>query len=268
MNDLSKILSGLREKKEERIAKVESIDLDRLLEFYNSAVDFFQNEHRVDKRKDGLWRIRKKFNVTPQAISEFVFAIKEESLSKSKSVYYLDNINFISPLISSLIQHSYEQGHNDFVLPLNEKLEKLCQGIHGTKKNPIRVTIQGDIEGGCGYSAKYTEIRLMGNASDTLGDYSEFCKFTVFGNVGNECGSNSKHSSYALEGDVEKKCGYSSSGCSYDISGDWGPEGGLFSDSCTFKAASLKVLSEIYHNDNTRPELWLKTPEGLEKYSP
>ncbi|MFH1638032.1 MAG: hypothetical protein ABIB71_06410 [Candidatus Woesearchaeota archaeon] len=93
-------------------------------------------------------------------------------------------------LISKLIRNSYNSGYNDFYFNTRslERIEHLGKSIQGKPKEPIKVTIDGDVGSWCGDSSRYSIFEIKGNA--------EFC-----------CGGGSYFSTYIIGGEIEGQCG-------------------------------------------------------------
>ena len=171
--------------KEPAVARRE--EFETLLLKYELALEL-----DISPREKYLREMKKTVGVlTPEEIDLFLqTTVRYENHEK-----YCSSTGYF---ISRLIQDSYDAGHNDFTL--NTKglrgLDKLCTELKGKKKNPLKVTINGNAGNCCGEDSKRSLFYIEGNAGDDCGRVSKKSVFCVSGDVGSKCGSWSKKSTF------------------------------------------------------------------------
>ena len=135
---------------------------------------------------------KQKYVLTPEEINQFLpLTIPHEN--------YIPKNHFDPPyprktgyFVSTLIRNSYTAGHNDFILNVSllQPLDCLLNRMEGTSKNPVRVTIignvgeclargrgtylhchiQGDIGRGAGRRLRNSALIVDGDGGEQLGD--------------------------------------------------------------------------------------------------
>jgi len=114
--------------------------------------------------------------------------IKE--MPKEETEYAITGI-----FLSCLIQNSYDNGNNDFILNTRDvQMTILGYKLKGKRKNKMKITIQG-------------------NAGLCFGEESKYCHFNIHGNAERKCGNGSENSTYSIEGSISKFCGDYSKNC-------------------------------------------------------
>jgi len=120
--------------------------------------------------------------------------------------------------LSWLIQNSYDNGENNFVLETGETTPNyLCVRLKGQKNNPIRIHIEGsagyylgleteyaefivlnDVRSNTGEKSKHSKYIILGDADTGLGDSSEHCRFYVHGKTLSGFASDAQNSTFIL----------------------------------------------------------------------
>ncbi len=150
-----------------------------------------------------------KIDITPQAIFEFVSRLEQQS--KEKDFPYKT-----SSFISALVQHSYDAGHNNFELYLeNLNVCYLCSDLVGRTQNPIRLKLINGSGSDWFQKAKNLDVQIIGDADGLalIGTY--LCNFEVSGSVGEYGARGSLCSNFRLLGDVSKNFGLESTACNF-----------------------------------------------------
>lgn len=146
---------------------------------------------------------------------------------------------------STLIQNSYDHGHNDFVLATGTQLENLLESVTATYKNPLRIVIDGSV--GWNFAA-----------------FSKYLQCTVTGNVGWNCAMSAQNSAFTFQRSVGGSCGGSlmiskvpARGCTFDIYGKiTQPEDATAAEDCIFQ----------FHDRNAAEEAWWMKPKNRVVY--
>jgi len=101
-------------------------------------------------------------------------------------------------VLSSLIQNSYNKGYNHFMLtnPDHPNLPFMGAYIIGQEKNPLYLTLQGDVGVRCGERARYCVLNFNG-------DVDRFCGFLA------------TDSTFIFKGEAGKKSGTSTNRCTF-----------------------------------------------------
>ncbi|MBI4095773.1 MAG: hypothetical protein HY438_02840 [DPANN group archaeon] len=157
-------------------------------------------------------RIRK-INLKPSVIEEFMNRLQMPDSRGAGD--RKRNINRTYFLISSLIQFSYDTGHNGFQITVShlEKPYELGHNFISNPDNPLRIEVFGDIGNLCFRNTKCVDVIIRGDVGRLFGEDSYGSSFTVHGTMGEQCGISStcctfKHASKktldAIEEEVDK----------------------------------------------------------------
>jgi len=97
--------------------------------------------------------------------------------------------------ITHLIQESYTAGNNNFTLNTKDTtIYALAHNLTGTKKQPIKLTINGNTGNDCGTGMKQSQLTINGNTRDNCGWFMKQSQVTINGDTGNWCGEYSTDS--------------------------------------------------------------------------
>ena len=152
------LLDELEEEIEEEknLAVKKDMNLDKLLQRFGVWLD--DNPMRIDAPVKALWL--EDYVLSNRVIEEFTLNLPQYKEHKGFS-----NAGFI---ISEMIQRSYNNDFNNFILHntscaesgLDQDRITQCAAymIHGTKENPIKVTIKGDSGMWVGCKSKYLDL--------------------------------------------------------------------------------------------------------------
>ena len=193
----------LADKKDESLSSMVrniSEEYKKFLEFHDDEFGITNNQYEQIVRK------KIDFHITPKAIDVFL-----------QEGYKYDDKNPIQIFTSMLFQNAYNQGHNDFNVPVLRDEEEIIiywaySYLHGTDVNPINITIKGDLtlmycwgmrsanvrftENTDEYSAshcKNSKIIFEADAGKFSANCSDNCDVYFYGNVGIGSGWNSKN---------------------------------------------------------------------------
>ena len=196
-------LNGSVEEEKELVSKKDEA-LKDIINNIEEEYELFQNYHFGEYME--AVKIKLDFSITPEAIISFI------QKHKGTSHYTYD----FFPFGAMLIQNSYNQGHNDFVLPaLNNESDLIGFSSHshlyGQEKNPIKLIINGELAKNYFTELKYAQIKFTGKAdkfcawscSDSkiefkdyagleAATYSKNCDVYFYEDVGDDCGLGSK----------------------------------------------------------------------------
>ncbi len=138
--------------------------------------------------------------LTPEEIDKFLqlTALHEDDERHQEATCYF---------LSRLIQNSYEAGHNGFTLNSRTLTKRLGCGIaflKGKMRNPIKITINGDVEA-IGREVRYVDFDIRGNCVE-LGPYpystfaydADYSTFHIHGNIAGFIGA--RKSTFYLHG--------------------------------------------------------------------
>ena len=202
---LLNILNG-NIKGEKQLAVKKDKSVQRIIDEYvkyQKKVDYYTPYAETNKDKLD-------FCVTPGAIETF--------LSKYGKTWQLSF--HTGKFCTMLVQNSYNQGHNDFNLPVlfeqkDVPLRFLYSFLVGTKDNPIKLTIEGDhpftlanncvnseitFEGEGAYDSAYgcinSKIVFNKDGSYDNAQYLNGCEVYFYGKLGWDCGKKSKNSKF------------------------------------------------------------------------
>ncbi len=162
-----------------------------------------------------------KFKVTPQVIDRVI-----QTLFIYEYDNYEDYNSKVGMYLTTLVQASYNQGHNNFRLDLREFARTkplvrpygLGAWLAGSEKNRLKLTINPGtawlgystgadaqyinmnvfgwtVDLGC--RAKHSNFYVLGGVS-TGGEYTEHCRFTIHGSTGNFFGRFAKNCQFSL----------------------------------------------------------------------
>lgn len=184
--------------------------------------------------------------------------------------------------MTRLIQKSYREGHNDFILTTNDiKIPRLCYRLRADPSNIIKVSIEGIVgdescenseycsfvvKGGCGFhmgvDSSNCTYEIHGDTDFQLGDFSKDCRYHIFGDVGDDCGGHCHRGHYIVEGDAELDIGSDATASIFEIKGRVGRTAGSFATHCTFKTPNTDtykhLLETVEKNEKNRVILTTK----------
>ncbi len=222
---------GIQKPEEKRNRKVETSGLETLLGKFEQMLGYAESYVGHKLRQDVKKKIAEEVAdvLTPDYISRFLHStIKYEG----NAMYH----GGVGIFLSQLVQNSYDSGHNDFRIntkSISQPINLLCSDLKGTDKNPISVTIDGNV----GYS---------------FGDNAEHAAFTVNGNAGEECGMHARHIDINISGNAETWLGNSADSSTFHIYGHYYYHHfgfnrfySHFTTDCTFKIHSRKVFDTL-----------------------
>ena len=212
-NPLYDDLPSPDEKKE---AKESSNDLEDLL-------GKFEESLRLEHFGEYNRHINKTINdvLTPEQINSFL----QTTITYENDKNYQ---HYMGLFVSKLIQNSYDNGHNNFVLNTKalKEMHSIGYKLEGTEEKQIQITIEGNTGKWCGLTAKNSTFNIKGNAGDGCGRDSNHTTFNIKGNTGNWCGEESKHTTYNINGNTGDHCGSVSKHTTYNIKGNTGNDCG------------------------------------------
>lgn len=124
--------------------------------------------------------------------------------------------------LTALINNSYDAGHNNFNLSLNQDLiiNDLGEGFVAEKKRPLKLNLIGDVGYALFTNAHFVDACIIGDVGKDALNYSHNCSIFIKGNVAESLGSYSNNCSFNIKGDVGNSFGYESSHLSCKILGD------------------------------------------------
>jgi len=132
--------------------------------------------------------------LTPPQISLFIQRLKKQATGWQ---YFHELTGYF---ISRQIQDSYNNGHNDFVLELNNSEIYNLIRLQGTEENPLK-------------------LKIVGDAGSWLGYQSEYCEYDINGDVGENCGNESRNSIYRIKGNINTDSAEFARDCIFEIEG-------------------------------------------------
>lgn len=108
--------------------------------------------------------------------------------------------------ISLLIQNSFNSGHNNFVLDVQNLKPLDCLGseLVGYKKNQLRLTTIGDVGCDCGMLVNHVQLTFP-SVLDRCGKYANHSQF-IIGTARDACGVEADNSHFTIN-TVEDFCG-------------------------------------------------------------
>ncbi len=181
--------------------------------------------------------------LTPKEIDTFLQSTK---IFEERDYYEI----LLIPTLNKLIQTSYQNKHNSFILNMGFNyiiLEELCSNLRGEKTNSLQITINGYVGERFGENSRY--LFAKGEfAEDNLGHSSEHSSFT-FDKAGQNCGHSSKYSHFEIN-EVDALLGEKSNSSTFVIHNSWEGFGAYnFTDydvrQCTFKTPNREVLRKF-----------------------
>ncbi|MDI6721538.1 MAG: hypothetical protein QMD85_04045, partial [Candidatus Aenigmarchaeota archaeon] len=184
--------------------------------------------------------------LTPERVNTFLQAAIRYEQHRNYSIC-------TGPFISSLIQNSYNAGHNDFHLNAKAAAEPLSfigYMLEGKRKEPIRVLIEGSAGSLCGGKAECLDCNTSrftfydGDPEDNSFDVmvTRYCDFhsELFGD---NCGNLARHCSFTGR-EFGNDCGYRAKQCSF--TGEvFGNGCGSHAYECIFKTSSEESVRRL-----------------------
>jgi formylmethanofuran dehydrogenase subunit C len=186
--------------------------LDSLFDYNASDVE---HEKKVEA-KEGLMKVAfAEFDryITSNGVAtnysnDIVLLPKEinQVLQLTKSYSHDWNYQFYAcGFFTSLLENSYNFGHNNFYLNLEDfpLIDYLCHGISSKRiLSPMKIKIDGDVGSEFGFGSTDINIILNGFASNNFLEDSMYSKAIVLGNIGNSAFLDAKESSIFVKGNV------------------------------------------------------------------
>ncbi|MBI2669407.1 hypothetical protein HYX14_06210 [Candidatus Woesearchaeota archaeon] len=242
---LDDVVRGMKPQKPEEVKPIETVGehpFSALLEKYKAFLDdrTYGDHHK------------KNADLTDILNPEHINAFLQSTVIHENHEKYKERTGLF---LNSLLQNSYDAGHNDFQLNTKstKPLDYLGAFLEGTKEKPIRLTITGNVGDWCGqestngiytlngnvgewcgWGSTYGTYMITGDVGRRCGYYSTNGIYTINGNVGASCGFGSKHGIYMITGDVGDMCGCGSTDGIYSIAGNVGVDCGLGSKHVTY----------------------------------
>jgi len=97
-------------------------------------------------------------------------------------------------LISKLIQKSYDNDHNNFILTTqDEETENICYNLKGTYENPIKIKIQGNLGRWGGWKAEYIHLDVKGDVRNKFGKAMKHSRCNIEGKIESSFGVEAHH---------------------------------------------------------------------------
>ena len=131
---------------------------------------------------------------TPAEIN--VFVQSNPQFEKQKN-----NINIFSPFVTRLLQNSYDQGHNNFMIPQNTLSKTVWHGfgqmLTGQKEKPLQIELCADMEADFMHGATYVHAKLVGNALDYFGGSAQYSTLEATGIV-ETCAEKAEESTFII----------------------------------------------------------------------
>jgi hypothetical protein len=139
-----------------------------------------------------------------EQVSEMVPSVLDPAgidLFLKASVKYenTEHYTYLTAVVANvLIQNSYNAGHNDFELNLQNMppMHALGAMLEGKAEKSLRITINGDTEDMCLWAAKHVKAEVTGNADCMLGIAVSYSTITIRGKAGHESGYLAKYSTF------------------------------------------------------------------------
>ncbi len=167
--------------------------VENVADFYMGKVE--ENESRgggMPTRRQHLYAFRKMLGDIPPGefnANLFIDAVLSsilERLSESPFDDIMANLDYLGEFLDPLVQHLYNQGHNEFSIDLT-RMEKyppsVATEIRGTKKRPLRLTCHGELYF-FGSDSRHCVLTNQGNVF-YCGDYASSCDIRIFGKAAN-----------------------------------------------------------------------------------
>ena len=192
-NDL---FDGYKEAKVEEKFSIEIINSSNIekaikeYEFFIKEVEFSLYKNKL-KGLDYL--LNKPTNVlTPSEIFSFTQIYDDFVTSDFKVITYF---------VKNLIKSSYDAGHNNFKLNTGvfPNTQSLFSSLEGNKKNPIKITINGNVGDHLFQNSSYINCTINGDCDHNLGIYSRNNEFIINGSVKSKAFRFSKNSTIILD---------------------------------------------------------------------
>ena len=207
------------ERLEEIVVKKDK-DVEEVIKIYHeSDFKYLRNKNWQDIRE--TYRQKKTPILTPTQIDLTLQRIIQETTTEQT------NHSITGLYITYLIQKSYTAGNNNFTLNTKDTtIYALAHNLTGTKKQPIKLTINGNTNGWCGSDMKYSQL-------------------TINGNIGHWCGRNIEHSQLTINGDTGYLCGYRMKQSQLTINGNTGNDCFQYSTDSTINTNNLETYEKI-----------------------
>ncbi|MFH1638027.1 MAG: hypothetical protein ABIB71_06385 [Candidatus Woesearchaeota archaeon] len=236
-------------KKYERFLNLQYIDLD----------DIYKRITKINRRR----------RLTPEKINAFLQATISYEEHKNHPLV-------TGAFISSLIQSSYNVGHNNFHLNANgiaKPLRFIGYRLEGKRKRPIQILIEGSAGEACGGKANvliWNDLKLFTYnyryTEDTSFDImvTRYCDFNseLFGD---RCGNLARHSSFRGK-EFGDNCGIEAKCCTF-IGKVFGKGCGEDAYGCVFKTSSQESLERLmrYVEKSRSNKIYFTHPDGKEE---
>jgi len=209
--------------------------IDRTLKVYQ-RLDFLKN---ADREPYGIPTLELEI-LTSSQINLF--------LQKIIAVTPMEEVNAgrTGDFLTKLIQDSYNNAHNSFVLDTQDaQIGDLGYGLKGKEDNTLEVTIKGSVGEYFGWESKQSIFTIKGNVRDNCASHSEKSTFNIEGYAGDQLGKSSQHSSFHIKGDVGEWCGSQSEYSSFTIEGNFQICCGWMSEHSTFQSSNKETYKKL-----------------------
>lgn len=151
-----------------------------------------------------------------------------------------------SLFVNRLIQNSYDAGHNDFVLTLDDaEVPLLGDMLKGSSRRELQLKIIGHAGIWCGSHSEYGSFTIEGDVENWCGSDAKNSRFLVKGSAGYGCGLTSEHSEFIIEKDVSWGCGNNSQSSVFSIGRNIGIDCGKGSQNSTYIASTKQTLEQL-----------------------
>ena len=148
--------------------------------------------------------------------------------------------------VSYLIEKSYAAGNNNFVLHTKDAvIDHIGVDIGGTKTEPLRLTIEGNVGARSLLFATYANITVNGNIGEKSVVDANHTSITANGNVGDYCFFSVKNTTGAFYGTVGVNLAVDAENSDLAIYGTVGNKVGLRSKNCTFRTSVAETYEML-----------------------
>ena len=196
----------------ENISEIEVIDDGDVSAAIGDYRIFLEKEIRFDRVKG---ECDTKIVLSPSQIEMFLQKTSKFHQHKNYSKH-------TGSFLSSLIQNSYNEGHNDFYFNLHNQplISRLGRNICARDNNPLNLYVDGNLGNSVMTDSKYIDVVIKGNVGEFFSSSSENNNVWIKGNVENDFMIYSFNSKAIIKGDVGSLFGWCSTDMIAAIDGD------------------------------------------------
>jgi|SRR3989344_4448374 len=144
--------------------------------------------------------------LTPSEIGKFVERLKE---TKQLQVNLEDpsKTYLVGAILSGLVQRSYEEGHNNFIIPCEgtrissaSTYAGACTCVECTQKNRgvLKVVYKGNVGDWFAWGSHGCDLTVEGDVGTDACSYIQDCNVTILGNVGDRFGMDARNSEFTV----------------------------------------------------------------------